>query len=175
MMRFGTTLLSSALLLVGLSLKGEVLYWMVDDQTANEFPYAYASVSSSSGGYLPYVDDEGQTWSGVYEFEPASFTDGGVYVDVDGLETANPTFRVELFNSAGQPIAHGDALEYAYLRETGRIAASRIIEVGEQQGPWTGVADEGGKFTAAGTVPEPTSGLLMLMGLAGLMLRRRCA
>lgn len=166
MMRIKTSLVAVALLLAGLSLKGEVLYWMVDDQAAEEFPFAYASVASSTGGYLPYVDDDGATVPGVYEFGRESVTGGeGVYVDVAGREEA--TFRVELFNATGTLLAYSDVWwSYADLLKNNAIVSPTHEK--DRQTPWMG-----GAFTSAGAVPEPTSGLLMLLGLAGLALRRK--
>lgn len=166
-MKVKTSLAAGMLLLAGLSLKGDVLYWMVDDQAADAFPFAYASVASSAGGYLPYVDDDGVTVPGVYEFDRGSVTDGGVYVDVAGLDEAK--FRVELFNATGTLLAHSDAWwSYADLLAEKAIVSPTAER--EHQTPWMG-----GAFMAASSVPEPTSGLLLLMGLAGLALRRRRA
>ena len=168
MTRFGTYFLASALLLAGLSLKGDVLYWMVDAEAADAFPFAYASVASSAGGYLTYVNDEGEPVPGVYEFGRESVTDGeGVYVAIAGRESEK--FRVELFNATGSPLAYSDVWwSYADLMDIQAIVEPMAER--DRQTPWGG-----GTFTSAGAVPEPTSGLLMLMGLAGLMLRRRCA
>ena len=39
----------------------------------------------------------------------------------------------------------------------------------------SGIAGEGGNWSMAQAVPEPTSGLLLLLGVAGLALKRACA
>lgn len=53
---------------------------------------------------------------------------------------------------------------------TGRAATGTAIESG-----FGTVANSSVSWTATGAVPEPTSGLLMLLGLAGLALKRKRA
>lgn len=53
---------------------------------------------------------------------------------------------------------------------TGRLATGTEIQTG-----FGSVANSSVSWTATGAVPEPTSGLLMLLGLAGLALKRKRA
>ena len=48
---------------------------------------------------------------------------------------------------------------------------SQQIKWGDQEA----ASSAGGAWSSASSVPEPTSGILLLVGMAGLALRRRCA
>ena len=85
MMSVKSILLTLAVLLAGFSSNGEVLYWMVEDTTAAQFPYVYASVKDlTSGGYLDYVTEDGEVWTGDNQILAAVFADGGVYGNLVG-------------------------------------------------------------------------------------------
>ena len=160
-------ILACAVQSAGLSLKGELLYWMVGDPSADQFSYAFAGVKDvTGGGHLDYVDEEGVTWTGLWQIDASAFADGfGVYADVGVAGATERSFKIELFNDGGALIAAGETMTYAQLLAAGAIVRSSMER--ERQQAWTG-----GAFRA---VPEPTSGLLTLVGLAGLALGRRMA
>ena len=86
--------------------------------------------------------------------------------DVTGL-----SFFIELYDSAGNWAGTTDAKSYQQLLSSGAIS------VGDELNPsFTGVNSAlGGSSSSYSPVPEPTSGLLMLVGLGALALRRKRA
>jgi len=56
---------------------------------------------------------------------------------------------------------------------TGAAEAQAIEELGGEYGFATVCGSEAGSWTLAASVPEPTSGLLLLLGMAGLALKRK--
>lgn len=155
-------------LLAGLSLKGELLYWMVEDSTAGQYDFAYAGVKDvTSGVSLDYVDEEGVTWTDFWQVPKELFADGGVFGFI-GSDAVNHSFQIGLYDAADNPVAVGETKTYGELVEFGAIGKSLIDR--EEPPAWTG-----GTFSATPVVPEPTSGVLTLVGLAGLALRRKRA
>lgn len=169
MISFKSIFLTLAVAAAGLSLKGEVLYWMVDessvkDQLGASFTFAYASVKDeTTGGYLDYVTEDGEIWAGDYEIPRDLFTAGGVYGNVAGA--AGHSFLIELHNDSGALVAWGESGSYGDLAAAHSIVGSTFEQTRPQA--WTG-----GTFTAM-SIPEPTSGMMILIGIAGLALRRR--
>lgn len=78
---------------------------------------------------------------------------------IDGYSTG--VFYIELLNDTGKVVGRSEALSATTAQQNwGSVAEFRDVIA------WNG----GNTYTA---VPEPTSGLLMLLGMAGLALRRR--
>ena len=84
-----------------------------------------------------------------------------------------------------QSAAEGDKLDYfivfdngskfAAIAVTGDIWDDDSTAYGQEPFSAEGLALDTADFTSYGSVPEPTSGLLLLLGVAGLALRRRRA
>lgn len=123
-------LLACAACSAGLSLRGELLYWMVGDSTAGQIPYAFAGVRDvTGGGHLDYVDEEGVTWPGVWQVDASAFSDGsGVYADVGSAGAPERSFMIELFNDSGARVAWGGTFTYEQLATWGPSAIR----------PWSG-------------------------------------
>lgn len=165
-------------LLAGSSLKGELLYWMVDESAAGQYDFAYAGVKDvTSGSYLDYATEDGVVeWPGVWQVDKGAFAGGGVYGSLGG-EVAGHSFMIELYNDTGA-LASSETKTYAEL-----VALKAIVESSadrERQSAWTGGAFEergqgGTPHGAPGHIPEPTSGLMLLLGTALLALRRKRA
>ena len=131
------------------------LYWMVSNAHYYEEPgysiqFDYATISIDDGTtYLsPAVASDGTRLS----------SDGGVYSGL--FDSVNvKSFLVELWDDSKD-----DRVGWM------RYSASSLKDYFYQN---AGAHGEGSPFVVSQVVPEPTSGLLMLLGMAGLALRRR--
>ena len=153
----------------------QYLYWMLPANYAVDgTPAAYASIgimnnaSGENTGYLGLYTDSatGPNYLGTDTYDLS----GGVaalYAGVITADYAGSSFYIELLNDSGeflgrseQLLSYSDAAQYlATLGGTGSGSAA---------GAW-------GTSTSFTTqaIPEPTSGLLLLLGVAGLALRRK--
>lgn len=150
------------------------LYWMIDTTSAGS-DYAYARIrdvnTPGDASYLtiydgsfedPYTDGVGGVSGAAKEYvDLAAAVNDGFYASLAGIDTSTASFVVELYNDSGKFLAqsfadgaYGNLSAYIYR---GGISAPPAV-------PWTA-----GSFD----VPEPSSGLLMLLGMAGLALRRK--
>ena len=183
------SLIAAILASVGLSVSADVLYWQVSG-TSTEYDRAFlmARVVDSTGEHLYYAS-ENVTSSGSAlgaAAVPAVFENGGYAAATwdatkflswsDGssslgtFEPANSTvsFYVELWNGG---IDHsnwaGRTADMSYSD------VSNLVKSGFNPS-FEGVNSAlGHGANVITTVPEPTSGLLMLVGLGALALRRR--
>lgn len=141
---------------IGLSLQADYLYWMVD--------------TVSAAAYEPYTAvrlTDGTTTIDEYEFSGASdliaYQSGsGGYFTAEGTFGSSQSFFVELLNGSTWT-AQSEAKTYADLLAAGNIFKSGSIA------PATANAASFGSYA----VPEPTSGLLFLVGGMLLGLKRR--
>ncbi len=153
------------------------LYWMMDDASFEKYDGKYNSVkimydatgSSAWEALTLYTyGDSGMTSLGesvaADALEAQYNAGGGYYIKLAADITGNSSFIIELFNDQIGVI--GQTAELAYSSRT----AGSIAEM-----------TAAGIFTPATTpwamgpvgAPEPTSGLLMLLGMAALGLKRR--
>ncbi len=133
------------------------IYWMVENAHYYEEPgygieFAYATISVDNGAtYLSPAAAADET---------GFSTDGGVYSGT--FDSANAkTFLVELW-------AAGTDERVGWMR----YSASALSDYFYQN---AGSHGGGSPFVVSAVVPEPTSGLLSLFGLAALALRRKRA
>ena len=144
----------------------EALYWQVNNDNNNEgVPFTYAAlvgVDNQNGTH--YLADD----SGIqFHNSTGDGTTTDVIASIMDPSYSGWTFYVELWNyengnwalagTAGGP--PGDS--YTKLKNDGVIRSSMSMDTA--------------LFTPTVSVPEPTSGLLLLMGGAFLALRRRRA
>ena len=152
----------------GASAADQYLYWMIDDAAK------LGTETLSGEGYsakVGYTDTDGNKYFQLYT-TGGSMTPLGEEFDIPDIKDNIPTFAnigtlgegtsffIELLN--GGEVVGSSTFTYSaiqsYLSPTGGMAT-----------PASG-AYTVSSFTA---VPEPTSGLLLLLGVAGLALRRK--
>jgi len=145
------------------------LYWQIIDDVDN----AASASAWSSGGWatakLYSTKDSGNaiaTATRIYDEEEKI---GGTPTQKTTIEASvfsgsSYSFYVELLNSKSEVVARSSQWQtYASLKDQ-----NIIIEVPDLE--TTHATWGGGSFVAA---PEPTSAMLMLLGVAGLALRRK--
>lgn len=134
--------------------QAEELWWFVADDAVTEQWDAAIVYATDSQDKTTGIDSWART--------DLSFGDGVAFTDLDGYASAGYSFYVELLNSA-ERIAKSDAVSYTDLLSSQAISSS----MQSMPTPY-----QFSNFSSL-VVPEPTSGLLMLIGLAGLALKRK--
>ena len=144
-------------LFLGLAANASYLYWQVGDGAGVSYSYAAVCVVDSSGntiqedGYNVWLDPIASSSSTTY-----TVTDLGIY------SSSEYSFFVELVNSDYSTVATSTVMTYAQLASNIADIGTAIPTVGFH--PWVAFPQ---------TTPEPTGGLMLLLGAAMLALRRR--
>ena len=148
-----------------MSAKADLLYWQLGDNTAaSAFDYAYASIYSVSGdGTKNLLKNVGLDNNGRVEGEKDSAV---VAAQFTGATASS--FFIELYDSNMNLIAESDG-NTAASDLTSYISAVEFSQNWNAANVWGGSA----AFKAASAVPEPTSGVLLLIGAAMMGLRRK--
>ena len=161
----------------------DYLYWLVSDANFDglsgaDANFAYATVragtgddvaekisSDVSGYYTMYtVDENGQSSATEqYQFfsDGANSTDGGAAF-FGSFDSTVDSFLFELWNEDGSLVGYATRNRADILSS---ISSDSILG-GSHPASYS-------PFVLTSVVPEPTSGLLLLLGMAGLALRRR--
>ena len=141
------------------------LYWQVAD-SGTEFTYAELFAKDSGGNSYSLdtrLADGVESATDVGTHAAADYTDLGSYGSSDY------TFYVELINySTGEEVKVKSNEDYPWTYT--ELVNSGYISTGGSAATPAGIAAGG---LDGGSVPEPTSGVLLLMGGALLALRRR--
>ncbi len=156
------SLVAGVLLLAGASASAGTLYWQVTADEGQTFQEAWLVAENKSNGNLTYLtgtDSDGASPSST----PLMQT------DLAGYESDAYLFYVEMSNynsdtSEYETVATGYKYGYGDLVSSGYVAANPL-DVN------TTIAKASAVNFAS--VPEPSSGLLLLIGGAMLALRRR--
>ena len=137
------------------------LYWMID--TSSSYSYAKIRDQTTPNTYLTIYNDLGVTAvpdgtqvAKTYVDDAAAWGEG-FYVPVDSVNGTPATFIVELFNSDNKFVSQSVLSynsDYVY-------------------GGGMGLPPSSAMTFSSFAIPEPSSGLLMLVGCAVLGLRRR--
>ena len=168
--------------------RGGVLYWMIDGDASASFQLAYAQTLQKAKGDAEnvaaraYAVDKSTGTRQTYELVEVKAADGAgtSFVGASVPETLPPTaasgnwiFGVEIGFMEGDTFTatywawDAQGLTYAQLDAMGAIQSSPTASydgpVNAAEAPWTDNPH---------SVPEPTGGLLVVLGGAVLLLRR---
>lgn len=188
-------LVCAAVAAVGMVANAGVLYWQVNDSPTsladvnnnpaadnvtaafNGWQYAtlvhYNSELASGNGAASQADPTGAGRTVLSSTNPSGVSntiwtkgDESPYgASIDSYSSG--VFYIELVSSTGNIVGRSQALTYSDASKD-LAQFETLSEAQMAMKVWNG----GNTYTA---VPEPTSGLLMLLGMAGLALRRRKA
>ena len=145
------------------SAEDSYLYWMVGDSAP---AYTYAKVrDATTGTYLNLYDEYLNAFSPATQISQADVLDASAHgenlyaslANLTASQLANASFIVELFND-GNFVGQSEAIPYS---------STYVYYGGSTTPPSTAWS------ASSFAVPEPNSGLLMLLGCAVLGLRRR--
>ena len=163
-MNMKNTILAAVLLTgAGVFAEDSYLYWQVDqEEESNPIEFTYAQVKATK----PDADD-------IYI--------GNELLGVEGFEEGGTATWAGPINSAFSASSYGENTGYSFVVE---LLDSEFGVIGESAtfgyadiAPyvWSPMGQTGVSTwtVTAFTVPEPTSGLLFLLGLASLALRRK--
>lgn len=161
------------------SAEDNFLYWMVDVGDSTDYAFNYATIkaqdeSGNSAYLLLYGQDSAneigqRLYASNYgengSYDPGTTTGGGAFAGLGDYYGAGSKFLFELWTDGG---AEGSPNRVGW---TGWIDYSKLADSIFAAGKMTGSSP----FTVGPTllVPEPTGGLLTLLGLAVLALRRK--
>ncbi len=146
--------LGVALLAGAASADDSYLWWMVDREADSKFNYTYAALKATKGDKATGGSEIGDTviGKGVPGVASTSLIGYG----------AGWSYYIELLNEKADGSTEAVAVSSLATWES----LAKFIST-QPTTPWMG-----GSYHA---VPEPTSGLLLLLGVAGLALRRKRA
>ena len=165
------TVSSVALALAASTVSADLIYWQIQTATGNQhagananqpISFAYATISAGdSQSYTKlymYDDDGAQTDSSLHvSLETDSTSTEAIYSGT--FDDSVTSFLVELWDNGNNRVG--------WQSYSASALANNIWKSD------TPAASGGTPLTVTGVVPEPTSGLLLLLGMAGLALRRK--
>lgn len=137
----------------------DILYWMV---STTDYTFNYAKIGAKDGdGDVEWLYAAGSDHTVVDNLEywvtPAAKALAGAESDIDaGLQSSDYTFLIELYNAEGTKVAWSKS----------GVAWSKIQTA-------VGLSDNPYDFGGSQVIPEPCTGLLGLLGLGVIGLRKR--
>lgn len=156
----------AAAALASLGLHAGTLYWQLNNNPNND-QYAAVAVLNGSGelvGYASLLDGDGGENIGNIVTAADAMSDMQ-YADLSGYDTSYK-FVVEMLsvnsdNAWERGWTSGTPMTYQELKDAGYVSEGGMAPVAVNA------------WTASVTIPEPTSGLLLLVGGSLLALRRK--
>lgn len=133
------------------------LYWTLDLAETSGFGYTSAGLVNQEGSAPLY-----STADGLVSYD---YVGGGEWLT---SITSGGSYWIELYDAARNKVAYSQTMTYDQI-----IASNHAVKFGSETGAEHSTPWNGGSFTS--TIPEPTSGLMLLLGLAGLALKRKVA
>ena len=167
---------SFAVALIAASAQAEYLYCMIEDAqntyNGNAIAFDYATISTDGGlNYLHFYTtgnvDQGDRMASEASTTPGYYSSAGASVDlayyakIEATESEYTTFLFQLW-------ANGNSQPVAWQTYDKSAVASNIFGS-------TSATGGDSPLVVSKVIPEPTSGILLLLGMAGLALRRRRA
>lgn len=158
-------LAAGAVALVVSTGSADTLYWQVTSDAGKTFDYASLMVTGGSLSNPVEVD------SFESDGESPSSTGGVMLSDISAYASTEYSFYVEMlnYNETDGWTSQGTGSTYTYdqLVSSGYVATGLIDATTAMANAATS------NFGSSGAIPEPSSGLLLLIGGAMLALRRR--
>ena len=175
-------ILSLVLQLVAFVACADLLYWQVNSSDAAlstegayaNYAYATIKVSSDNGATSTLLSNYTQPGGTATIPVAKGYASEGIYANLAGYyPSTDPaySFVVELFDSSGNVLANSGWTTLA--SQDTYIAKSTFNNEWSAMKASLSAGSLNGGWKAGAAVPEPTSGLLMLLGAAMLGLRRR--
>ncbi len=164
-------LLIATVVLLGAVAQADVLYWQISNNvtydTGATFDYSYATISSISGDTKTLLNTTyvGNNTTAESKIDASAFSRGGteaatVIGTVIG-DRAGETFVIELWDSSNNLVGFANSPSNLgdYIADNAQFSSS-----------WSMMNSS---WTVTQAVPEPTSGMLLMLGAALLALKRR--
>ena len=161
-----------ALLVAAVSTRADLLYWQLeqDPSDSSAVKFNYAVIKDSDSGQILTLKSEGGDAQAAFAsadgqsdgYSTYVVGKGGYWAELPSAYGSESGFLIELYNSDGGTVGYTDPVFAPVLAAANAIGKSGEPSPSTPFSGWTVHA-----------VPEPTSGLLMLLGIAALALRRR--
>lgn len=159
---------------VGVAAHADAMYWQLSGTTiqgVTDSQWSMAQIEvyedgTPTGTYLHYRDDP--------NVDVMTKSESGAWFDVTGMGGSDPvySFVLELVNDKLEVQAASNPVSYSTLASKGKIVSDSTFN---SIMPLNYSDYNMGSLAGTVDVPEPTSGLLMLLGASLLALRRRQA
>lgn len=158
---------------LGASADDSYLYWMVESnytwketQPTDKIAYARVGVlDNSTGKNAGYLTIFAQAGDATGHKGVSDFAGNSLYASLGDYAKEGYSFYIELFNDSSKSLGRSEnVLDYS------KAMADYVYNLGISTPPST--PWQVGSFTTQ-SIPEPSSALLMLLGCAGLALKRK--